>query len=378
MRQMKLEILQENLAKGLSNSSRSVSSKPQMPILANVLLSTDNGQLKLATTNLEMGITLWVGARIEKEGSFTVPAKTLNELVTSLRPGKIEMELVDGQLSLKSGKFAAKINGIPAGEWPVKEILSEDKKEEVLEVDAAELVAAINKVAFSVALDESRPVLTGVLLKIENGTATMVATDGFRLSCKSFKVSGSLEDRTIVVPAKALWEVGRIVGEVKNEQKLKIIFLPGQVRFLTGETEIFARLIEGNFPVYERIIPKETAFDVVLDKEEFLRAVKTAGIFARDSANIIKLKLSDNDLEISANAAQVGEDKGDVPVKVEGSVPVGGFSIAFNFRYLLDVLNIADSEQVKISFSGPLAPGVVKIPADPDFLHIIMPVRVQG
>lgn len=381
---MKLEILQENLIKGLSVVGRAVTSKPQIPILANILLATEEGRLKITATNLEIGITTWVGAKVLKEGAFTVPARTFIELVSTLPAGKVELELTEGQLLITAGGFKAKINGIPAAEFPsTGQDKAEEARKNILELDTGDFVEAVNKTSFSAAMDESRPVLTGVLFKFTEKGLDLVATDGFRLSLKKLE-GGSLKGKTEefekmpIVPVKALLEAARIVGESKDRKTVKISFSPAEVKFLLEDVWVTARLIEGNFPSYEKIIPEKGSLKITADSQSLGRAVRTAGIFARDSANIVKfVKGSSANFIVKANAAQVGENETEVEAKMEGDDI--DLAIAFNYRYLLDFLgSLGKEEQVIMEFSGPLAPGVFRIPSDPEFLHIIMPVRVQN
>lgn len=369
---MKLSVLQENLNKGLSVASRTVASRPQLPVLAHVLLATDQGRLKVSSTDLETGVNLWVGAKIQKEGAISIPAKILAEFVSSLPPGRIDLEVKENLLKLSSGRFEARFNGLAASEFPK---IPSVKGRPILTISPKLFIEAISQVAFAAALDETRPVLTGIYFFIKDAFLNLVATDGYRLSVKTLKQSVTNDQlkKGLIVPAQAFREAARVVGEEEKEAKFYLTSDNNQLIFLVGDTEIITRLIEGKFPDFEKIIPSEGKIKSLIETEEFLRVVKIASIFARESANIVRFQLKKEGIEISANTAQVGENKSLVETKVEG----GEEKIAFNSRYLLDFLSVVGSEVFNFNMSGPLNPGVFRPEKDTSFFHIIMPVRVQ-
>ncbi|MFZ5365821.1 MAG: DNA polymerase III subunit beta [Patescibacteria group bacterium] len=371
---MKISVLQENLSKGLSIVSRSVASKATLPVLGNILLSTDKGRLKLQGTNLETGISLLCGAKIEEEGEITIPARILVEFVSSLPPEKIDLETSKTTLRISSGFFKAEINGIASSEFP--KIPSFPDKPD-LTFEKEELIRALSQVDFAAASDESRPVLTGVLLKIEKEKVSLVATDGYRLSIKNLKVKEQKLEGNLLVPAKTLLEICRIAQEVSDEEKeIKMAQNPekSQVVFDLADIELSSRLLEGEFPEFEKIIPSTSSTKAEFAKEEFLRAIKIASIFAREQANIVKLKIGEGKMIISAESPQVGSNLGEIEAKTEGEE----LEIAFNFRFLLDFLNSPIGEEIIFEASSPLSPGVFKIKGDDSFLHLIMPVRIQA
>lgn len=372
---MKLEILQENLAKSLSIVSRIISSRAQLPILNNVLLSTDRGRLKISATNLETGINFWIGAKIEKEGIVSIPAKVLTEFVSSLPPEKVQLESKQDGLKITCGSYQAEFVGLPASEFPPIPFL---KEKPTLIIN--HLIEAIPQVVFAAAQDESRPVLAGVFLKIIGQELILAATDGYRLSKKKivgFKEMEKIKEleKGLIIPNWALSEVARIAGEKEEEKKLGLNISPQskQIIFAIDEAEIISQLIEGEFPEFEKVIPDKTETKLIIEKEALLRAVRIASIFARESANIIKFEIQNEKLEISANTAQVGSNVSEIEVKTEGKKN----RIAFNSRYLLDFLNSVDSEQISFEMSTSLNPGVFKTVGDKTLLHIIMPVRIQ-
>lgn len=374
---MKLSILQENLNKGLSIVSRSVATRAQLPVLSNVLLSTDKGRLKLSATNLETGINYWIGAKIEKEGTLSIPAKVLTEFVSSLAPGKVAMEAQESSLKIASGSHQASFVGMAASEFPTIPSLKGKPK---MSFDFKALSLAISQVAFAAAQDEGNPVLAGVLLVARGGSLTLVATDGYRLSLKKIKEGKGLAEtkefkKGLIIPSRTLIELGRVVNEGEQEKPLGLSITPesSQVIFITPDGEVVSRLIEGKFPNFEKIIPEGGKTKAIIETEALTRAVKIASIFARESANIIRLEMGGSNLTISANTAQVGENKSQIEAKIEG----GSNKIAFNSRYLLDFLNSVNSELIELGITGPLNPGVFSPSGDKSYTHIIMPVRVQ-
>ena len=369
---MKLSILQENLNRGLTACSRFVASKPQLPILANILLKTDKGRLKLSATNLETGINLWLGAKIEEEGETTVFAKTITEVVASLPAEKIDLALVNTNLSVLQANSRAVFPTIAPADFPKVPSLGQKAD---FSLPLAAFSVAVSQVIFASAADEGRPVLTGVLFKGEKEGLSLVATDGYRLSVK--KISAiDYQREPLIIPARALGEICRIGQEKKEGQVLEVSLSKEENQLVFGlpDLELSCRLIEGEFPDYEKIIPGEATSKLIFDREEFLRAVKTASIFARESANIVRLKTGNSKLKISANAPQIGENESEIGIKQEGEEQ----EIAFNFRFLLDLLNSLTSEEISLEMTGPLNPGVFRQVGDDSLLHLIMPVRVQA
>ena len=366
---MKLSVLQENLLKGVSIVNRSSTTQAQLPVLANILLATEKGKLKLSATNLETGINFYLGAKTEEKGAITVPAKTLVELVSSLSPGKIDLETKGEALKISSHNFKAEINGINASEFPK---IPSFKGQPGFTFEAKSFKEMIDQVAFAAATDEGRPVLTGVRWLSEDGKLILAATDGYRLSVKKLKdLKVKKFKKALIIPARTLQEVSRI----REEGEIKVLLMKEESQLIFGleDVEVVTRLIEGDFPPFEKIIPREKKTSLVVDREEMLKAVKIAAIFARETANIIKFSISKSQFSVSANAPQVGSNESLVEAKMEGKEN----KIAFNFRYLLDFLNSITAEEIVFEMTGPLTPGVFKPKGDKTLLHIIMPVRVQ-
>jgi len=374
---MKLIILQENLHQALVQAERFVDSKPQLPVLANVLLSCKEGAFFVSSTNLETGIKLRVGAKIEKEGAITVPAKLLSEVVGSLSPGKINLETEKESLMVSSGGFRSTLQGIAASEFPP---FPEKTKGAGTKIEKDLLTEVVDKVGFAASTDESRPVLTGILLS--PGTKTsLVATDGYRLSVLTLKGDKSLglkgQEDNLLIPSGVLREAQRSFANLE-EGSVEIEWAKEKKQmFLTlGDNELVTKLLEGDFPDYKAILPKENTLETLINKEDLLQAVKLSAVFARESANIIRWKIDNGKLVVSANSPQVGENQTTLEIEIiEGS----SGEIAFNSRYLIDILTRLKGERVRFKMSEALKPGVFEEEkGESDFVHIIMPVRVQG
>jgi DNA polymerase-3 subunit beta len=382
---MKVSVLQENLAKGLSIVGRAVATKSTLPVLGNILLSTDKSRLKLSATNLEIGINCWVGAKIEDEGAITVPARLLGEYVSNLPNERIDIELTlrTHSLSLICARVKTNIKGIDSEEFPLIPVVTDQP---TLVIASGLLKEMIAQVAFAAATEESRPVLAGVLASFDGaaGTFTLAAADGFRLSVRSAALPNNAAGKLdVIIPARTLLEVARILASIEtaNEGQVEITVTPNksQVLFHMNDVDVVSRLIEGQFPNYPQIVPKTTKTKTLLNTADFLRSTRRASIFARDSANVIRLAILPGDegapgrLTISATAAEIGDNEEEVDAIVEGEA----VNVAFNARYLADVLGVLSTTQVRLETSGAESPGVIR-PAGPDiqFTHVIMPMHV--
>jgi DNA polymerase-3 subunit beta len=376
---MRVSCLQENLAKGLSIVSRAVASRSTtLPVLSNVMLSTDNNRLKLSATNLEIGINTWIGAKVEEDGAITVPARTFVDLVNTLPPDRIDMELsVRTQtLHLRCGRSEANLKGIDAQEFPI--IPTPQGNGQIL-IDPEKLAKMINQVAFAAATDESRPMLTGVLTKFDQDRLTMAAADGFRLSVRSTAIDTVVSEPVqVLIPAKALTELARIAGEQEDPIEITITSARNQILFHLTNTDLVAQLIDLQFPDYEQIIPKRYSTRTVASAVELLKAGRAASIFAREAANTTRLhivpggELMPGHIEIAARSDETGDNVGEIDATVEGDE----IEIAFNVRYLLDVLSVVDTPQVILETTTAGSPGVIKPIGDDDFIHVIMPMHI--
>jgi len=375
---MKVSCLQENLAKGLSIVGRAVASRSTLPVLSNVLLATDNARLKLSATNLELGINCWVGAKVEQDGAVTVPARLLMDFVNSLPPERIDMELqVRTQtLNLRCGRFEASIKGIDAQEFPIVSAPGEDH---TVSMDPEALRDMINQVSIAAATDESRPVLTGVLTELGPSGITMAAADGYRLSVRSSELSISTESEAkVIIPARALQELARISGE--QEEPIRVLVSPArnQAFFRLSSIDLITQLVEGTFPDYRQIIPRQHSTRTVLNTAEFQKAVRLASLFARDSNNIVRVRvepageLTPGKVVVSATSSELGSNVSELEATIQGDA----IEIAFSARYLADVLNVIDAAQVAMETSAPSSPGAFTPVGGESFLHVIMPMHI--
>ncbi len=370
---MKLSILSENLTEALTHTSRFVASKIQLPILNYILFSTDNGRLKLSATNLDLGINYWLGAKIDDQGSFCLPAREITEFVSYLPSGPLNLSLKENTiLNLKSAKSDSNFACLPATDFP--DIPSLDEKNS-FEIDLKEFTDAVNQIAFAAATDDSRPVLTAILCTFSTDKIRLVSTDGFRLSLKELPLKNPLNldsEINLLIPARSLLEVVKLA---KGGGKIKIGLTKDtrQIVFVLENSEIVSRLIEGEFPDYNRIIPDKTTTKIHLNREEFISAIRQSSVFARESANVVKLTLKNNLLQISANAPQIGQNLVTVDARLEGE----SLEIAFNYKFIADFLSICNGEEVIIELNEALSPGLFKDPSNPYLIHVIMPVRIQ-
>lgn len=378
---MKLSCLQENLKRGLAVVGHAVAGKSTLPVLSNILISTDEGRLKLAATNLEIGITCWIGAKIEEEGAITVPAKLLTDYVGGLPNDKLLLaaDMRTQVLNVQCGReFKANMKGIESEEFPIIPTVSDRTPTVAFPPDV--LREAIDQVAFAAATDDTRPVLAGVLMRLKGTTATFAAADGFRLSVRTITLPEPVaEPMDVIVPARALLELGRIIGDVEGNVEVTVTPSGGQVLFHTEQMDLVSRLIEGKFPDFERIIPQGHSTRTVLDTQELAKAVKLASYFATASANIIKLtmesggELGPGKLTISANAAEVGDNQSSLDGMVNGE----GGQIALNVKFLTEALNALKTPQVAFETQTPQSPGVFRPIGAEGYIHIVMPMTVR-
>jgi len=371
---VKLSVMQENLARGLSVVSRAVSNR-SLPVLTNVLLKTEDGGLKLTATNLEIGITYWVPGKIETDGATSVPARLLTDLVNSLPGGEpIILELGDGEtLHIQAGRYESNIKGIPAEDFPTVQTAGERP---ITRVAQKILRQALDETAFAAASDEARPILTGVLAKFEGDQLTLAAADNYRIAVKTITVLDPVEETSVVIPARALTELSRILADVDDPVSIVLAHSRNQLLFHVEGIDLVTRLIDGQYPNYQSVLPASHATRAVLDREELLRAVRPAALIAHESANIVKLGVGlegDPAITVSANA-EVGDHIGRVEAAVEGD----GTTIAFNARFLADVLTNVDAEQFALELNGPLSPGVFRPIGDDRYVHVVMPLRTTS
>jgi DNA polymerase-3 subunit beta len=372
---VKLSVMQENLARGLSVVTRAVSGRSTLPVLANVLLRTEDAGLKLTATNLEIGITHWVPGKIETDGATTVPARLLTDLVATLPAAeRVDLELQGSDtLHLRCGRFATHVKGIEADEFPAIQTAGERPTTRIAQ---KVLRRALDETVFAAASDEARPILTGVLARFEGDRLTLAAADNYRIAVRTVEVLDPVESGSVVIPARALVELGRILSDTEDPVELVLAQARNQILFHLEGTDLVSRLIDGQFPNYQQVIPAGHTTRAELDREELLRAVRPAALIASSSANIVKLRVGGEPgpgVTVTATA-EVGDYAGDVEAEVEGE----GTTIAFNARYLNDVLSNVAAERFALELSGPLSPGVFRPVGDDAYVHVVMPVRTTS
>jgi DNA polymerase-3 subunit beta len=384
---MKVTCAQESLAKTLSIVGRAVATKSTLPVLANVLVATEDSKLKLAATNLEIAMTCWIAANVEEEGSITIPARLLSELVASMPNEKVSINLntKTNSINIKCNRYQANIKGIDPDEFPPIPKVGEETR---LTIDPKVLHQAISQVVFAAATDDTRPVLGGVLARFRGDELTLAAADGFRLSVRQLKLSNAVpSDLDIIIPAKSLTELGRIIGD--EAEPIVIAVTPNKTQALFHVTksdgellsvDLVSRLIEGSFPPYQQIIPSKFTTKAEITTADFSKATRVASFFARDASNVVKLQLnkgedmSPGELTVAATAAEVGDTTTPIEAVVEGE----GTQIAFNAKYLTDVLAVIDQPKVALELTSPSAPGVFRPVGDDSYTHVIMPMHTAS
>jgi DNA polymerase-3 subunit beta len=367
---MLIHVLQENLLKALSRTGRIVSARPQLPVAQHARLSVREEGLQVTTTNLETTESVWVGGKVGKEGALCVPSRLLSEYVASLPAETVQLAAKEGSLIVSCGSFRATIPGIAASEFPP---VSEPQTKGGIKLNKEDFVQTLSRVLFAAATDEGRPLLTGVRIIGEGEETVFAATDGYRLSIVRVPRLGR-DPLDLVVPARTLSEALKVAAEEKDAKEIVLLAAgDGQLALFAGDTHLSTRVIEGEYPPFAKIIPKAHTTRALLDMASFGRAVRAASIFARDSANIVRMKLEGQKIMVSANSPQVGENESIVDAKIDGE----GGEIAFNSRFLIELLANTPYEEMLFEMTGSLNPGVFKPVKDASFLHIIMPVRVQ-
>jgi DNA polymerase-3 subunit beta len=378
---VKITCKQQDLSRALSVVSHAVSSRSTLPILANILLSTDHDRLKLSATNLEIGINSWVEGQVQEEGAITVPAKLVTDYVNSLPQGSVDITVPDegNTVTIKGGRSTTNIKGMDASEFPL--IPSADGGEAPVNLDASLLKEMIDEVAFAAADDESRPVFTGVLVQVGGEKITFAAADAFRLAVRVASLPGDMETRSdILIPAKTLTELGRILP---SDGPVQMIVTPNraQVLFHTEQIDLVSRLIEGSFPNFRQIIPKEYTTRAVVETKEFAADVKRAALFARDSSNITRLKINPGEnsglepgaVTIEATAEDLGDNVSTLNAAVDGPEQ----QIIFNVKYLAEVLGVIGSQEVALEVNAATKPGVVRPVGSADYTYVIMPMHTN-
>ena len=363
---MKLQVTQENLTKALGTVARVANARGTLPVLANVLIRTVNNRVSIVATNLDIAITQYIGAKVSEEGSITVPARLMQDFVSSLPAGNIELNLDDYKLHIITGQYKSVINGVSAEEFPVMPAITQGTS---WTVPAPILKKALQQVVLAASNDEARPVLTGVFVHAHEGVLYMAATDSYRLAEKALMPAPN-NDISLLIPVSAMQDLLRIVGDM--DEDVKITNDDQQVLFQVGDIELVARLIEGKYQPYRNLIPNSFSTSATLKRADLLNVTKVSSLFARESAGSITIEVSEaaQELSIRSVASQLGENTARAIAKVDGTG-----DITLNSRYMLDALHALSGDEVMFCFNGKLEPMVLRDPSAEDYIHIVMPLK---
>ena len=362
---MKLQVTQENLNRALNSVARVANTRGTLPILANVLIKTSNNRLSLSATNLDIAITHYIGAKVTEEGIITVPARLMQDFVNSLPGGVIQLDLQETKLHVTTDQYKSVVNGIVADDFPVMPAITSGKK---LTVGSSLFKKALQQVVFAASNDETRPVLTAVLLQSREGELRMAATDSYRLAEK--QLGSHADDMQLLVPASAMHDLLRVLGD--GEEPVHITYDEQQVLFQVGDVELVTRLIDGAYPDYRKLIPESFNSSATLKKADFINVTKVSSLFARESAGSVTIEVNEDSSQLSIRsvASQLGENTATASAKVSGSG-----SITLNSRYLLDALNALSGDEVLFGFNGKLEATLLRDAASEEYRHIIMPLK---
>lgn len=366
---MKFTILQQDLLPSIQSVSRSAGVHSTLPVLDNILLSVEDKKLKIASTNLEIGVIKYIPVTDEVVGEITVPAKTLVDLISGLGQSKVTLESEGEILQVQSAKFKASINGISASEFPAIPL----SKNEGISFPK-DVFLTSSQILFAAAVDEGRPVLTGILTDVKDSKLDFVATDGFRLAHRQIALQKSMEQFKSLIPKKTFEEVLRIISEQEvDEVGISTSENQNQVVFSLGQTTVSSRLIEGQFPAWEKIIPQNIVGRALIEKDQLLKAIKLAAVFAKNEANIVVLETKKGSLALKSSAKEIGSQENEIEGEVEGEQ----LQIAFNTKFLLDAISNIPTQQVMIEFSGALSASLIKPIGEEGLEFIVMPVRLN-
>ena len=362
---MKLQVTQENLNRALNTVARVANSRNTLPILSNVLIKTTSNRLSLAATNLDIAISHFIGAKVSEEGAITVPARLMQDFISSLPSGVIELELDDSKLHITTEQYQSTVNGIMADDFPVMPAIA---KGQSWTISGSALKKGLQQVVLAASNDESRPVLTGVLIHVQDGKLYLAATDSYRLAEKV--LGKQKEDVHLLVPATAMHDLLRILGDYEDE--VRVTHDEQQVLFQVGDIELVARLLEGKYPDYRKLIPQSFSVEATLKRTDLVNVTKVSSLFARESAGSVTIAIDEakQTLSIRSVASQLGENTATATGKITGSG-----DITLNSRYLLDALQVISSEEIVFGFNGKLEPTMIRDAKQPDYTHIIMPLK---
>lgn len=371
---MHIICLQENLKQALNIAERIIGRSLTLPILNNILLSTEKNKLKIASTNLEIGINCWVSGKIQEKGGITVPAKLINEFVNNLPNNKVELKIKNQQLELKCEKFKANIKGLAMDDFP---IIPKIENKVLVKIKGSVLKNSFAQVVGMASLSESRPGISGIYVKFDKSLIKIAATDGFRLAEKNIETGKSVKEQSVIIPQRTIQEVIRILGEknqpVNNqENEIEIVLSGNQILFDLGSTQVVSRLIEDQYPNYQQIIPDNSQTQVVINRSQLINNIKIASLFS-GKVNDIKMLINPEKsiVEILSEQVDVGENRSQIEAEIKGKA----VEVVFNYRYLLDGLNNIFSDKVVIGLNDSIKPVIIKPVGDISYNYVVMPIK---
>jgi DNA polymerase III subunit beta len=373
---MQISVLQENLAKGLNSVIKAIESRPPLPVLANVLLEAEDSRLRIAASNLQMSITVWIGAKVDRPGTITLPAKTFADLVGRLSKERVDLTLDESTstVTVKCGSTVSNIKGIASTEYPpIKQ-----SDEAGIVVQARALKSMILQTAFAAAKEDNRPILTGVYTQVDKDVLTLAAADGYRLAVRTARLDEVLPKKAeMVIPARTMLEVARLMDDENQPVSISLPNKNNIVTFRLPNVDISSQILEGRFPDFAAIIPQRYITQSVIDTQDWLKKCQTAEIFARDDAHSGRLVVKPpkgpgepGELIVAGRSAERGNADNSLTAHVEGE----SLDLHFDIRFLIEVLNVIDEDQVVFQSNGSDSPGVIRPQGREDFVHVIMPM----
>lgn len=365
---MDIQCTQENFSKHLQTVGRIASNRTSLPILSNVHLFTDENGLRLAATDLEIGITTWLRAKVKKNGAITLPARLLTDFITSNNDPTLNISLIQNDVTIQSEKYKATIKGMSAADFP---IIPSPGKEKLAIIESKVLKSGLQDVLYAAALNDSRPVLNGIFFSFKDGYLTLVSTDSYRLAERIIPFGKQAKEYSLIAPVRLAGELIRILPDSSDEVNLTLNENQLSLEFL--DTQIVSRLIEGSFPEYKQIIPQAKATEIIVEKSSLLNAVKISDFFARDAAHNIKFKIEKKQLLVTTSSSQLGQNTAQVTAEVHGEL----MEIAFNAKFILDALNAVREDKVCLKVFGSDRPMVIEPLKDENYFNLVMPLRID-
>lgn len=364
---MKLICTKENLKKGLFVVSRIVGSGNPLQVLNNILIKTDQGRIKLSSTNLEIGVNTWLNGKVEEEGALTVPARIINEYINNLPTDKVTLQNKDTTLEIESENYQTTLKGLPSEDFPLIPQVEDDA---FAKIDSQELKDVLSETVWAAALNETQPEISGIFMAFEDDKLRVAATDRYRLAERTAVLKEPARgNKEVIIPARTVSELYKVLTVGQGD--VEIYFSESQVLFKFDNTELISRLIDGQYPDYKQIIPKDFKSEAEMEREEFLHALKAASLFAPDSNNVT-VQINTDGVTVTASSVAAGENT----TKIKANVTGGENTAVFNYRYLLDCLNNLTEPLVRFKMINDASPAsLVPVKRD-NYTYIVMPIKL--